>query len=258
MKEENEINDELKQLLDALEEHGRNARRQKELGDLLDGLEVSGTSLRGGTTKQSTKTQQMDCHAPRCSARNDAKRRKLYPLWWTLGAAAACLAVWLLLKPTTKQEQIREKEWFAEEVVPVDTAISRLEEITVFEEAAFVEEPIAEVKPVKPKKAKAKEDKPAEEAEPFEEMIDTTKTHTEEPTILPEEPLAVQQPKRRIIRSENLVGYDKRGIPTAEPKIKPDLENKTIFGQPQDPNMKNGMLAMEINLENQPIKTHTK
>ena len=33
MKEENEINDELKQLLDALEEHGRNARRQKELGD---------------------------------------------------------------------------------------------------------------------------------------------------------------------------------------------------------------------------------
>ena len=236
--------------IDALEEHGRNARRQKELGDLLDGLEASGTSLRGGTTKQSTKTQQMDCRAPRCSARNDAKRRKLYPLWWTLGAAAACLAVWLLLKPTTRQEPIKEKEWFAEEVVPVDTTATKSEEISVFKEAAFAEEPIAEVKPVKPKKAKAKVEKPAEEAEPLEEMLDTAKVHTEKPTILPEEPLAVQQPKRRIIRSENLVGYDKRGIPTAEPKTKPILEDKTIFGQPQDPNMKNGMLAMEINLEN--------
>ncbi len=223
MKEENEINDELRQLLDALEEHGRNARRQKELCALLDRL-----------SKQESEKQS----------------RKPIALWWTLGAAAACLAVWLLLKPTTEQEQIREKEWFAEEVVPVDTAISRLEEITVFEEAVFAEEPIAEVKPVKPKKAKAKLEKSVEEAEPLEEMLDTAKVHKEEPTILPEEPLAVQQPKRRIIRSENLVGYDKRGIPTAEPKTKPILEDKTIFGQPLDPNMKNGMLAMEINLEN--------
>lgn len=227
MKEENEINDELRQLLDALEEHGRNARRQKELGDLLDRL-----------------SEQEFPKQP------EKQGRKPVALWWTLGAAAACLAVWLLLKPTTKQEQIREKEWFAEEVVPVDTAIPELEEISVFKETVFVDEPIAEVKPVKPKKAKAKEDKPTEEAEPVEEMMDTTKVHTEEPTILPEEPLAVQQPKRRIIRSENLVGYDKRGKPTAEPKTKPILEDKTIFGQPQDPNMKNGMLAMEINLEN--------
>ena len=227
MKEENEINDELKQLLDALEEHGRNARRQKELGDLLDRL-----------------SEQESPKQP------EKQGRKPVALWWTLGAAAACLAVWLLLKPTTKQVQTTEEEWFAEEIVPVDTTATKSEKITVFEEAAFVDEPIAEVKPVKPKKAKAKEEKPAEEAEPEEEMMDTTKVHTEEPTILPEEPLAVQQPKRRIIRSENLVGYDKRGIPTAEPKTKPILEDKTIFGQPQDPNMKNGMLAMEINLEN--------
>ena len=223
MKEENEINDELKQLLDALEEHGRNARRQKELGALLDRL-----------SKQESEKQS----------------RKPIALWWTLGAAAACLAVWLLLKPTTRQEPIKEKEWFAEEVAPVDTTATKLEEKSVFKETAFVDEPIAEVKPVKPKKAKAKEEKPAEEAEPLEEMLDTAKVHTEEPTILPEEPLAMQQPKRRIIRSENLVGYDKRGKPTAEPKTKPILEDKTIFGQPQDPNMKNGMLAMEINLEN--------
>lgn len=223
MKEENEINDELRQLLDALEEHGHNARRQKELGDLLDRL-----------SEQESEKQS----------------RKPIALWWTLGAAAACLAVWLLLKPTTKQEPIKEKEWFAEEVAPIDTTVSELEEKPVFEEAVFVEEPMAEVKPVRQKKTKVKEEKPTEEAEPLEEMMDTTKVHTEEPTIQPEEPLAVQQPKQRIIRSENLVGYDKRGKPTAEPKTKPVLEDKTIFGQPQDPNMKNGMLAMEINLEN--------
>lgn len=227
MKEENEINNELKQLLDALEEHGRNARRQKELGDLLDRL-----------------SEQEFPKQP------EKQGRKPVALWWTLGAAAACLAVWLLLKPTTKQVQTTEKEWFAEEVAPVDTTATKSEEITVFEETAFVDEPIAEVKPVKQKKAKAKDEKPTEEAEPLEEILDTAKVQTEKPTILPEEPLAVQQPKRRIIRSENLVGYDKRGKPTAEPKTKPDLENKTIFGQPQDPNMKNGMLAMEINLEN--------
>ncbi len=227
MKEENEINDELRQLLDALEEHGRNARWQKELGDLLNRL-----------------SEQESPKQP------EKQGRKPIALWWTLGAAAACLAIWLLLKPTTRQEPIKEKEWFAEEVAPVDTTATKSEKITVFEEAVFAEEPIAEVKPVKPKKATAKEEKPAEEAEPFEEMMDTTKAHTEEPTILPEEPLAVQQPKRRIIRSENLVGYDKHGKPTAEPKTKPILEDKTIFGQPQDPNMKNGMLAMEINLEN--------
>ena len=227
MKEENAINDELKQLLDALEEHGRNARRQRELGDLLSRL-----------------SEQESLKQP------EKQGRKPIALWWTLGAAAACLAVWLLLKPTTKQEPIKEKEWFAEEVAPVDTTTHRLEEITVFEEVVFVEEPIAEVKPVRQKKAKAKEEKLAEEAVQTEEMLDTTKVHTEEPTILPEEPLAVQSPKRRVIQSENLVGYDKRGKPTAEPKTKLDLENKTIFGQPQDPNMKNGMLAMEINLEN--------
>ena len=93
MKEEIDHNDELKQLLDALEEHGCNAKRQQQLSELIDRLEVSGTSLRGGTTKQSRheatsqsvtstsdKTSSMDCFVPRkCSAFdgvNDAKRSR--------------------------------------------------------------------------------------------------------------------------------------------------------------------------------------
>ena len=38
MKDENELNNDLKQLLDTLEEHGRNAERQQQLGDLIDRL----------------------------------------------------------------------------------------------------------------------------------------------------------------------------------------------------------------------------
>ena len=39
MKKENEITEEVRDLLNSLEQHGRNARRQKELGDLIDQLE---------------------------------------------------------------------------------------------------------------------------------------------------------------------------------------------------------------------------
>ena len=53
MNTENEMNEEVRQLLDSLEEHGKNARRQKELGELIDSLETSVPSLRG--TKQSRK-----------------------------------------------------------------------------------------------------------------------------------------------------------------------------------------------------------
>ena len=38
MKQENERNDELQQLLDALEQHGNNTRRQQQLSDLIDRL----------------------------------------------------------------------------------------------------------------------------------------------------------------------------------------------------------------------------
>ena len=70
MKEENEITQEVKELLDSLEQHGQNARRQKELSDLIDSL-ATGTSLReASATKQSTChkkafiTVQVDCFAP--------------------------------------------------------------------------------------------------------------------------------------------------------------------------------------------------
>ena len=78
MKEE--INDELRQLFDALEEHGRNAKRQQQLGDLIDRL------------AEEEKTVELP-----------HKHRKLAPLWWAMGAAAACLLLWLMVKPSMKQ-----------------------------------------------------------------------------------------------------------------------------------------------------------
>ena len=84
MNTENEMNEEVRQLLDSLEEHGKNARRQKELGDLIDRL------------ADGEKTVAM----PR-------KHRTLTPLWWAMGAAAACLLQWLLGKPgETKQAEM--------------------------------------------------------------------------------------------------------------------------------------------------------
>lgn len=231
MKEGNEINGELKQLLDALEEHGKNARRQKQLGDLIDSLEASGKPS-------------LECVVPR----NDAKRRRLIPLWWTLGAAAACLAAWLLLKPTVRQEPIKHEPVFVEKVVLVDTTDYGSEEKVVLENPIFVGEPIAEVKPVKQTEAEVKEEMTEEEIVPIptEEIVDTAKVIMKEPTILPEEPLAVQSPKRRVIKSEKLVGFERHENQAVEPQRMRGLEDKTIFGQPQDPNMKNGTLAMEI------------
>ena len=56
MKPENEITEEVRQLLESLEEHGKNARRQKDLSELIDRLseEVLGatTSLRGPRAKR--------------------------------------------------------------------------------------------------------------------------------------------------------------------------------------------------------------
>ena len=223
MKEE--INDELRQLLDALKEHGRNAKRQQQLGDLMDRL------------AEEEKTLELS-----------HKHKKLTPIWWAMCAVAACLAAWLLLKPATKQEPILEEQIFVEETISTDTTVHETEEKAVFEESVFVEEPVAEVKPVRQEKTKVKEEKPAEEVNPMlsEEIIDTEEIKSNVSEVIPEEPLAVQSSKRRVIRSENLVGHERRGKQVVEPHMKSSWENKTIFGQPQDPNMKNGVLAMEI------------
>ncbi len=239
MKEEKERNDDLKQLLDALEEHGRNAKRQQQLSDLIDQLAA----------------QEKTVEMPR-------KRRKLVPLWWAMGAAAACLLLWLLVKPTTKQIPEMEEKNLVEKVEATD--FMKVEEKdVVIEEPIVKEELLAEEMPAVPQKTPTKVGKPkmkVVEEKPEEpilaEVILTEPAKSTDienigfntiPTVN-ETPVAVQKPQRRVIRSLDLVCYECRKDPEYEFATKPNMDNKTLFGQPQAPNMKNGSLAFEIKL----------
>lgn len=236
MKEE--INEEVRQLLESLEEHGKNIRRQAQLNDLIDELAAK------------EKTVEMP-----------QKRRKLVPLWWAMGAAAACLLLWIVLKPTENQVDKTEKPVFVEQIHSVDSTTEEVQEIELSREPMMAKEPVAALEPVevrkpinnkvKPKKEFQSEvsDKTvlaeAKEAEPNKNVeVEPETTLIETPT----EPLDEQTPssKRKIIKSTKLVGYemlDKKGRPKPKRSL---LEDKTLFGQPQDPNMKDGMLAYEI------------
>ena len=234
MNTEKEINEEVRQLLDSLEEHGENARRQKELGDLIDRLAE----------------EEKTVETPR-------KHRKLTPLWWVMGAAAACLLLWLLIKPSMKETPETNKEVLVEETETFDSVRTEVKEV-ILEEPVIKEELLAEETPVVPQKSQTKKEKPR--AEVVEEIVEqpalaeTIPTKPEDTTNIgsnnipteSETSEAVQSPKRRVIRSLNLVCYECQKDP--ELYTKPVMEDKTLFGQPQDPNMKNGALAFEIKL----------
>ncbi len=234
MNTENDINEEVRQLLDSLEEHGKNARRQKELGDLIDRL------------ADEEKTVAM----PR-------KHRTLAPLWWAMGAAAACLLLWLLVKPNAKQQPEMEQEILVEETKTVDSVKTEVDN-GVFEQPVANETYLAEETPIVPQNAPMKKEKTKTQI--IEEVVeqpmlaevkpsetkDTTNIGSNTIPTESETPSAVQKPQRRVIRSLNLVCYECQKDP--EFFTKPVMEDRTLFGQPQDPNMKNGSLALEIKL----------
>ena len=234
MNTENEMNEEVRQLLDSLEEHGKNARRQKELGDLIDRLA----------------DEEKEVAMPR-------KHRTLTPLWWAMGAAAACLLLWLLVKPNAKQQPEMEQKFLVEETKTVDSVKTEVND-AVIEQSVANESFLAEETLIVPQNAPMKKEKPKTQI--IEEVVEQPMLAEVKPTepkdttnigsnTIPTEnetPSAVQKPQRRVIRSLNLVCYECQKDP--EFFIKPVLEDRTLFGQPQDPNMKNGSLALEIKL----------
>ena len=236
------MTEEVRQLLDSLEEHGKNARRQKDLEALIDGLSEkelgATTSLRGprakrGGTKQST-------------------------IWWLIGAAAAVLLLWLMVRPTTKETPNINEEILVEKTMPVDSVKEEVEEV-------ILEEPIIP-QPVIPQKPKTKTEKPKEivggekllaEATPSE-STENTDTSTVGSNKIPdsiEENLSPQSsPQRRVIRSLNLVCYECQKEPEIWPTNNSSLLTPhssletTLFGQAKDPNMKNGAMTFELKL----------
>lgn len=225
MKPENEMNDEVRQLLDSLEEHGKNTRRQQQLSELIDGL--------------------------------SEKEKPLHYFWWVMGAAAACLLLWLLVKPNAKQQPEIEQEILVEETKTVDSVKTEVND-AVFEQPVANETYLAEETPVVPQKNPMKKEKPRTQI--IEEVVeqpllaevkptepkDTTNIGSNTIPTENETPSAVQKPQRRVIRSLNLVCYECQKDP--EFFTKPVMEDRILFGQPQDPNMKNGSLALEIKL----------
>lgn len=228
MNTENEMNEEVRRLLDTLEEHGKNARRQKELGELIDGL-----------------------------SEKELARRRVVPLWWIIGAAAAiALLFWLLINPSMKQTTDTQQEILVEEKRAVDSInINNEVKDVVLEEAVVEETLLAEEMPQNETRksgllrfARNDETETLQEGIVQEQLIatDTTSIGSNNIPDADETPSAVQSPKRRVIRSLNLVCYECQKDP--EFFTKPVMEDRTLFGQPQDPNMKNGSLALEIKL----------
>ncbi len=240
MTPENEMNEELRQLLDSLEEHGKNVRRQKQLGDLIDRLAE----------------EEKPMVIPR-------KHAKLVPIWWAMGAAAAILLFWLLLKPNVNEASLN-NEIIAEvpEIIDYNVDSVKMEkEDAVVEEFVVKKELMAENKlDISKKSISDKKKTSADIIEPVEEQPVIAEIIPVQPsdsmiietnTIIPENetPSAVQKPQRRVIRSLNLVCYECQKEPdNFQYQAVVTKPEKTLFGQPQDPNMKDGALAWQVKI----------
>ena len=238
MTSENEMNEELRQLLDSLEEHGKNTRRQKQLGDLIDRLVE----------------EEKPVIIPR-------KRRKIVPIWWIMGAAAAILLVLLLLKPNGNENPYLNNEIIAEVPETVDSEEVEFENVIIEEPVIKKEELLAENTLVVSKKSNTDKKKTkveiiekVEERPVVTEIIPSETSDTiiiETNNIIPENetPSDVQKPQRRVIRSLNLVCYECQREPdNFQYQAVNSKSEKTLFGQPQDPNMKDGALAWQVKL----------
>ena len=176
-----------------------------------------------------------------------------------MGAAAACLLIWLLVKPATKQDPDMKEEILVEETNTLDSIKTKVND-AVLEEPIILEEPLADEIPIVPQKKQIMKEKPRKDIiekvveQPVLEEVITTKPEdtatigsntisTENETLS-----TVQKPQRRVIRSLNLVCYECQKEPEHEFTTKPNVDNRTLFGQPQDLNMKNGSLAFELKL----------
>ena len=238
MTPEKEMNEELRQLLDSLEEHGKNVRRQKQLGDLIDRL--------AGEEKPVV--------MPR-------KRAKLVPIWWAMGTAAAILLLLLFVKLNVDENTNLNKDIVSEKTETVDTVKVETEDVVVEEPVIKKEESLAENTPVvTPKKPIKKKNDRVEMVETVVEQSivaevipmetsDTLSNTIENTNPIIEEPSAVQKPQRRVIRSLNLVCYEcQRENDNFQFQAVNAKSEKTLFGQPQDPNMKDGALAWQVKL----------
>ena len=259
MRPENEIPEEVRQLLDSIEEHGKNVRRQQRLIEAME------------TEKRKTE---------------NGERKTFHLFCWVLGTAAALLLLWLLAKPALKQTPDVNEEILVEETEGLDSVkIHENEALPEVKESVLTEEYLAEEKTIHPEKQSFKKTQPKSEQPKIihqKKQKDTLEKAPEETLLAestPTEPIdpvnlgsnskptqnestTPQSPGRRVIRSLNLVCFecqtengDRRteNFPLYLPSVGEGSRRSTLhsplqFGQKQDPNMKNGSLAFEFKL----------
>ena len=190
------------------------------------------------------------------------KRAKLVPIWWVMGAAAAILLLMLLMKPNGNENTLH-NDILAEVPETVDYIIDSVKienENTIIEEAVVHKELLAENTTVVQKTQIKNKNGKAEVVETVEEQLVIAEIIPIQPsdsmvietnTIISENetPSDVQKPHRRVIRSLNLVCYECQREPdNFQFQAVNAKSEKTLFGQPQDPNMKDGALAWQVKL----------
>lgn len=234
MKQENEMDHEVKQLLESLTEHRRNEERKRQLSELLDQLSEQENTV----------------------AEESKKTRKLAFLWWVSGAAAAYLLLWVLFQPFGRPSMDKDEKMLAHDHAQVDSVVGVQHPAMVMEIAQQQEKMETQTlfKISKPKVRNTKQiefEIPEPKAEEIllaetrvTDIIDSSSINKE--LVAQEITQPEKFPSRRVIKSENLVGYVEPKPKQTERKRNRNWEDKIFLGLQSDPNMQNGSLAYEI------------
>ena len=238
MNEENNMEKEVKELLDTLKEYGRDQRQKKQIDDLIDSLAAKET------------------------------QRKTIPLWLkTAIGISACALLFFVLKIAQNPSETESME-MAHSVLPQDEEIV-LDSVAIPKETLIenvekhdVERLGAERKTVVAQNVveqierKIDADTKQEMAEIVEnqEFVQIDTSLVAQPALVYEDSIQIAdtQPepaKRRVVRAENLVAYDDVATKHKNRRKKSRINESGAIGLPQYSASEGCMLAFEINTE---------
>ena len=238
MNEENNMEKEVKELLDTLKEYGRDQRQKKQIGDLIDSLAAKET------------------------------QRKTIPLWLKIAiGVAACALLFFVLKiakhpaETETQEMAQSVSPQSEEIV-LDSVVMQEENFVENVENQVVERPAAERKTVvaqnvveqAERKIDADTKRKMTEIVENQEFVQIDTSLVAQPALVHEDSIQIAdtQPepeKRRVVRAENLVAYDDVATKHKNRRKKSRINESGAIGLPQYSASEGCMLAFEINTE---------
>ena len=238
MNEENNMEKEVKELLDTLKEYGRDQRQKKQIGDLIDSLAAKET------------------------------QRKTIPLWLkTAIGISACALLFIVLKIAQSPSETESME-MAHSVLPqdeeivLDSVVMQEENFVENVENQVIERSAAEKIVVVAQNAVNQIEKESdidikqEMAEIVENQesvqSDTLLVAQTEPVPEDVSQIVDIQPKpakRRVVSTENLVTYDDKAPKHKNRRRKSGINENGAIGLPQYSASEGCMLAFEINTE---------